>query len=187
MITQNMALVFIVVVFGLFWYIFRGLGNEQNPKWGNFLAVGLGIVLCGFVGYAFFSGGIGTVTVVNNATYQVDYTTLTPAEIASISANATARQYILESGGVGMYSIAAVDNPVLSSSLGKFTVQYYSHDIIYTQNQDRILALLFFVLCAINVVIGVYFFYQTFLVGDEGEDGEGGMNDPLLDTVGNNI
>jgi hypothetical protein len=182
-----MALLFILIVFGLFWYIFRGIGNEYNPKWGNFLAVGLGATLCAFIGYAFLTGGIGSIAVVSNATYQVDYSTLTPAEIAGISANATARQYVLQSGGVGMYSIAAVDNPDLNSYLGKFTVQYYSHDIIYTQNQDRTLALLFFALCAVNVILGGYFFYKAFMTGDEDESGEGGMDDPLLSSIGDKI
>ena len=187
MITEYMSLVFIVAVFALFWYLFRGIRDEeQNPIWGNFFASFLCCVLCIILAYSFLQGNITTTHVVQNESYQVLYQQ--DNIVANVSINSTNFQYVLHPNGAGMYTVSALnpgyaglleDNGTAMApgkNLTSLTKTMYTYDVLYTQIQDVPCVYLFGFLACCSGGIFVYFCWIVFikkLLGLEGGDEEG--------------
>jgi len=176
MITVFISMIFIVMVFGLFWYIFRGVRqDDQNPIWGNLFSSFLNVLLCIILAYSFMSGNIMDMSVVSNATYTVNYQTLDTATAYNISSNASeVRQYILGKSGSGMYTISAIDSmTAVSPYINNFTVSYTTKDIVYLQMQDWGMFYLFCFLACVSAALFLWFVWPLFseFFGFGGSDG----------------
>ena len=67
---SNLYIPFLLIPFACLVYIFRGIGDDVNPLWGNVLASGTGLVVCGIVSFWFLSGGImANPILLENTTY----------------------------------------------------------------------------------------------------------------------
>jgi len=162
MIPIPIAIVFIILVFGLFWYIFRNIrGDEGNPIWGNLFASFLNIIICLILAYSFISGNIMDMSIVENASYTISYPSLDASTPSLINpAAAIDRRYIIGKSGGGMYTINAIDSmPGINPYLGNFTVSYLTKDIVYIQIQDWGLFFLFCFLACCSAALFLWFFW----------------------------
>jgi hypothetical protein len=191
MITEYMSLVFMAAVFGLFWYVWRGIKeDDNNPVWGNLFASALCCILCIFLAYCFLQGNIAESHVVANESYQLIYQQGLSGEEESssnISLNSTDFQYILHANGAGMYTVSSLnpghayfvdENEVkeeTGENLTSLTDIYYTYNVIYTQIQDMPCVYLFGFLACCSGGIFVYFLWIVFIkdllgLGGAGED-----------------
>ena len=163
MIPVAVAVFFLLVVVGCFYYIFRGLSSyDSNPVIGSILATGINAIVCAFFVMWFLNGGITEVSVVENLTYCVDYSTMSASDISNITPVLAAKQYVLDANGAGMYTIKAINAPSVSSTmLTNFTVAYSTHDIIYSQYQERSLSYFFLLLTVINLALFGWFVFSA--------------------------
>jgi len=182
MIPITIAIVFILLSFGLFWYIFRNIREDEgNPVWGNLFASFLNIIICLVLAYSFITGNIMDMSIVENASYTVSYPSLDASASALIDPNAVSeRQYIIGKSGSGMYTISAIDSmPGISPYLSNFTVSYLTKDIVYIQVQDWGLFFLFGFLACCSAALFLWFCWPILggLFGwndnNGEEDGEG--------------
>lgn len=192
MITEYMSLVFMAAVFGLFWYVWRGIKeDDNNPVWGNLFASALCCILCIFLAYCFLNGNIAVAHVELNQSYQVQYQQGIPyLGSTNISLNSTNFQYILHANGAGMYTVsslnpgyASLTNPDNSTqgpgqNLTDLTSIYYTYNVIYTQIQDMPCVYLFGFLACCSGGIFVYFLWIVFVkdllgLGGAGEEESG--------------
>jgi hypothetical protein len=168
MITVSMAILFIIIIFALFWYVFRGLKEDDiNPIWGTLLATGVCAVLCAMLAYSFLVGNIADVSVVQNATYRIAFSPeMGAAQIANITDNLTSYQYVLGPAGTGMYTVAAVQSDTnLVPYIQNFTVTRYTSNIMYVQYQDMFLFFFFTALGICSAALFGYFMWKEVLSG----------------------
>lgn len=144
MITEPMSLVFLVAVFGLFWYIFRGLrGEEENPIWGTILASGINFIICALLAIWFIQGNIVQIYMVSNDTHTFDFLNMTQADVLNITQNSTTYINQLGAGGSGMYLASAVEQDNLGQFMNQSITHFYHHNLVYAQIQDMIVGLFF--------------------------------------------
>ena len=164
MITTNMAILFIIIVFALFWYVFRAMkAEDHNPAWGDLLASAVSTILCAMLAYSFINGYVMDMSIVQNSTYQVTFSNTTnPGLVYNITSNLTSRQYVLGKEGAGMYTISAIESDTkLTPYLQNFTVTKYTHDIVYLQIQDWFLFFLFLLLTIISLIMFGYILWKV--------------------------
>ena len=161
MITELIAVVGLVAVLGLYWYLFRGFGTNVNPIWGNILSSLVCVILCILFAFWFATGNIASPTVIPTTYQTVDYQDMSPDLFNKVSTNTTSFQYNLGPTGTGMYTISTIDSgagftPYLQNIS---TSYYYKYSIVYTQVQDISLAFLFLFLAIVAAILFVWFCY----------------------------
>lgn len=147
MIPVIIALVFVVFPIAALVYIFRGLGEDSNPLWGNVLAAGLGAVVSGVVASWFITGAIASTYVVTNATYAID-----TASAAATFANSSITVTQLGEGNSGMFVRSSISGAG-ADVLGNSTITVTTSDIIYLQYQDIGLMFFYMLLCIILIAL----------------------------------
>lgn len=145
-----MAIVFLVAVLGLFWYIFRGMGDDQNPIWGNIIASGINLVVCSLLTIWLIQGNIVQIYMVANDTHTIDLINMSAGDIANISGSVTEPVIQLDSAGAGMYEMTAVEEDDLGTYSNLSLMKYYHHNIVYIQIQDVALGFFFAFLAVIS-------------------------------------
>lgn len=163
MITESMAIVFLVAVFGLFWYIFRGLrGEEENPIWGTILASGINFIICALLAIWFVQGNIVQIYMVSNDTHAFDFWNMTQEDVHNITANSTAYINQLGEGGSGMYMVSAVEEDEFGSYLNLSVTRFYHHNLVYAQIQDMVIGLFFTALALVSFGLFGWFSVSAF-------------------------
>lgn len=147
MIPENIALVFLIAPILCLVYIFRGLGENQNPIWGNILASGIGAILCAMIALWLLSGTIVSTTIVGNSTYQLD------AGVTD-TGNLTQTSNVIGTGGSGMFTRSAMST---ADSVPNATVTVYTYDIIAQQTIDMGLMFFYVLIGMISALACVYF------------------------------
>lgn len=162
MIPVAIAVFFLLMSAGCFYYIFRWLTSNDNPVLGNILATGLNTIICAFFVAWFVNGAITDVTVVENQTFYANYATIGGGNISAINNAMTTKQYQLDADGAGMYTIKAINSPTIATTtLANLTVEYSTHDIVYTQYQERGLSYFFILLALINAALFLWFAFSA--------------------------
>ena len=166
MITEIPATFFLCLVFGLFWYIFRGLNYDENPIWGNVLASGMNIVFCGLFAIWFYQGNIVIPSVDIADQYMIpQISTLSAADAYNVSYNL----YKIGEGGSGMYVVSATDAHGNGSYLQNVTGSYFHHEIYYIQLQDVALSFVFTALAIVSGFLFSWFAWNARLIMKEVE------------------
>lgn len=168
MITEMLATLLLAIVFGLFWYIFRGLNYDENPIWGNVLASGFNIVFCGLFAIWFYQGNIVQTDVVVADQYNImGYLSLPLQDQVNVSTNL----YKIGDGGSGMYTVAQVDghSQITGNYSANTSVIVYHHEIYYTQLQDIALSFVFTALAIISGFLFSWFSWNARILMNEAE------------------
>lgn len=150
MIPDIISVIFLIIPWACLVYIFRGVGEEQNPLWGNVLASGISFVVCLMIAIWFFSGTVVSPTVVVNATYQIS-TDMTAEEMLAEQAELSNTTEQLGAGGSGMFVRSAISTSGNVTNSTEINVRTY--DIIYQQYQDFGIMALYVFLGLISVAL----------------------------------
>jgi len=162
MIPPILALVFLLASLGCFYYLFRGFTVDDNSMLANILVSGINTILCAIFVMWFLNGSIVDITVVENITYCMDYDGLNQFQIAELQGSFGTNSYVLDANGAGMYTSKAigVGNPSWPS-MENLTLAYSTHDIIYTQYQEKGLAYFFIFLSLLNAALFLWFVFGS--------------------------
>lgn len=147
MIPENISIIYLVIPVLCFIYIFRGIGSDTNPIWGNILASGLSVILCAMAAIWLSQGSIVSPSLVGNSTYQIS-PDMTVGEIAQEQANISDPLYSIGAGGSGMFMRAPMS---VGDAVPNATVTVYTYDIVYNQFQNLGLALLYMLGCVLSI------------------------------------
>lgn len=154
MIPENLAIGFLILPALCFIYIFRGMGSNVNPIWGNIIASGLSAIVCAMVAIWFINGSIVNTTVVGNSTYQIP-AGLSISDALQEQQNLSRESTVLGVSGSGMFLRSPMSKAELSANGTTITVHTY--DIIQQQYQDFGLMLLYMLGCVASVVLFGWF------------------------------
>lgn len=149
MIPDLIAVVILMIPWCCLAYIFRGESSEDNPIWGNVVAAGISLVVCGMAAIWFFSGTIVSPSIVVNTSYQVD-------SGLSVTGNTTD---LLGPGGSGMFILAPVSS--ISGDNISTAITVYTYDIVYQQYQNFGLMLLYLALFCVSLALFLWFIVEA--------------------------
>lgn len=145
MIPENIAIIFLILPLLCFFYIFRGLNNDENPLWGNILASGLATVISAMVSLWLIQGSIVNPIIISNTTYSGFGLSAAPSFV-----------YSLGSGGSGMFIRAPISIETDTAVINN-TNSISTYDIVYTQFQNFGLMILYMAFAAAGVILFLWF------------------------------
>jgi len=171
--TEMLSIPLLIIPFLCLLYIFRGYEEEgSNPLWGDVLAAGLGMIVCGIVALWFIQGGITSVPItLENASYTVP-STMSISDARAIASNASQETHILGIRGSGMFVSSAIST---AESIDGATIMIHTHDTIVQQYQDYGVAFLYML---IGVILAALFLVSLRFSIDQIQQRESDESDP---------